>query len=72
MRSCLAELPWPRADRVPPRFLRDEAGEGEQSWEDQLARKYYDSLYREYAVCDLKHYKSGNVRRSPPSLHHAR
>ncbi|KAK7033327.1 folate-sensitive fragile site protein Fra10Ac1-domain-containing protein [Favolaschia claudopus] len=25
-----------------------------------LATKYYDSLFREYAVCDLKHYKSGN------------
>ncbi|KAJ7442456.1 folate-sensitive fragile site protein Fra10Ac1-domain-containing protein, partial [Mycena latifolia] len=27
---------------------------------EQLAAKYYDSLFREYAVCDLKHYKSGN------------
>ncbi|KAI0787479.1 folate-sensitive fragile site protein Fra10Ac1, partial [Fomes fomentarius] len=26
----------------------------------RLAKKYYSSLYREYAVCDLKHYKSGN------------
>ena len=31
------------------------------SWNDQLAQKYYDSLFREFAVCDLKHYKSGNV-----------
>ena len=31
------------------------------SWEDRLAQKYYESLYREFAVCDLKHYKSGNV-----------
>ncbi|KAI0303607.1 folate-sensitive fragile site protein Fra10Ac1-domain-containing protein [Multifurca ochricompacta] len=30
------------------------------SWNDQLAQKYYDSLFREFAVCDLKHYKSGN------------
>ncbi|EJD06896.1 uncharacterized protein FOMMEDRAFT_152223 [Fomitiporia mediterranea MF3/22] len=30
------------------------------SWEDRLAQKYYASLYREFAVCDLKHYKSGN------------
>ncbi|KAJ7472849.1 folate-sensitive fragile site protein Fra10Ac1-domain-containing protein [Mycena latifolia] len=28
---------------------------------EQLAAKYYDSLFREYAVCDLKHYKSGNT-----------
>lgn len=31
-----------------------------KAWEDQLAEKYYESLYREFAVCDLKHYKSGN------------
>ena len=30
---------------------------------DKVAQKYYSSLYREYAVCDLKHYKSGNVSR---------
>ncbi|KAH9945036.1 folate-sensitive fragile site protein Fra10Ac1-domain-containing protein [Epithele typhae] len=43
-------------------FLRDD-GEGDErkmSWDDRMAKKYYSSLYREYAVCDLKHYKSGN------------
>ncbi|KAL5486074.1 hypothetical protein ACEPAI_7118 [Sanghuangporus weigelae] len=30
------------------------------SWGERLAQKYYESLYREFAVCDLKHYKSGN------------
>ncbi|KAF5342285.1 hypothetical protein D9611_001828 [Ephemerocybe angulata] len=48
---------------IPPahRFLREDTEEGaEATWDDQLARKYYDSLYREFAVCDLKHYKSGN------------
>jgi protein FRA10AC1 len=29
--------------------------------ENELARSYYNSLYREFAICDLKHYKSGNV-----------
>lgn len=43
------------------RFLRDD-DERAASWDEQLAGKYYDSLYREFAVCDLKHYKSGNVR----------
>ncbi|KAF5359485.1 hypothetical protein D9756_003276 [Leucocoprinus leucothites] len=44
----------------------DENGSGrgttqsKKSWEDRLAEKYYESLYREFAVCDLKHYKSGN------------
>lgn len=45
------------------RFLRDD-DERAASWDEQLAGKYYDSLYREFAVCDLKHYKSGNVRAS--------
>ncbi|KAJ7024765.1 folate-sensitive fragile site protein Fra10Ac1-domain-containing protein [Mycena alexandri] len=43
------------------KFLREEDGKGQPlSWDEQLASKYYDSLFREYAVCDLKHYKSGN------------
>lgn len=33
-----------------------------KTWEDRLAEKYYENLYREFALCDLKHYKSGNVR----------
>jgi len=43
------------------RFLRpdDEEPKG-LSWNDKVAKKYYDSLYKEFAVCDLKHYKSGN------------
>ncbi|KAJ7649920.1 folate-sensitive fragile site protein Fra10Ac1-domain-containing protein [Roridomyces roridus] len=45
------------------KFLRedeDDKAPGSSSWDDQLATKYYDSLFREFAVCDLKHYKSGN------------
>ncbi|KAI0701905.1 folate-sensitive fragile site protein Fra10Ac1-domain-containing protein [Cerioporus squamosus] len=44
------------------KFLREDTEEEEAklSWDDKLAKKYYSSLYREYAVCDLKHYKSGN------------
>jgi hypothetical protein len=46
-----------------PRFLRAEEEESKDlTWNDQLAKKYYENLYREFAVCDLKHYKSGNVR----------
>lgn len=41
------------------KFLRE--NEDPASWNDQLAQKYYDTLFREFAVCDLKHYKSGNV-----------
>lgn len=45
------------------KFLRedeDPTAAHNPSWNDQLAQKYYDSLFREFAVCDLKHYKSGN------------
>ncbi|KAI0368763.1 hypothetical protein BV20DRAFT_439896 [Pilatotrama ljubarskyi] len=44
------------------KFLRedDEVDESQLPWDERLAKKYYSSLYREYAVCDLKHYKSGN------------
>lgn len=47
------------------RFLREDGNDDPDAdqWEDKMAKKYYDSLFREYAVCDLKHYKSGNVRR---------
>ncbi|KAH9481718.1 Protein FRA10AC1-like protein [Psilocybe cubensis] len=41
------------------RFLRDE-DEKPSTWDEKLAEKYYSNLYREFAVCDLKHYKSGN------------
>ena len=47
------------------KFLRQDEDHAEAqnaSWDDQLAQKYYDNLFREFAVCDLKHYKSGNVR----------
>ena len=43
------------------RFLREDNDQEPLTWEEQLAKKYYDNLYREYAVCDLKHYKTGNV-----------
>ncbi|KAF9561995.1 hypothetical protein CPC08DRAFT_400438 [Agrocybe pediades] len=41
------------------KFLREE-DEKPTTWDEQLAGKYYSNLYREFAVCDLKHYKSGN------------
>ncbi|TEB33325.1 hypothetical protein FA13DRAFT_1618123, partial [Coprinellus micaceus] len=48
------------------KFLREDGDEdetpsaGTSNWDDQLAKKYYDSLYREFAICDLKHFKTGN------------
>ncbi|KAK3884083.1 hypothetical protein Pcinc_011619 [Petrolisthes cinctipes] len=31
------------------------------TWEKQLARRYYDKLFREYCICDLSHYKENKV-----------
>ncbi|KAG8928838.1 hypothetical protein FRC03_010054 [Tulasnella sp. 419] len=43
-------------------FLRDDEEDLDAlPWEQQLAVKYYNELFKEYAICDLKHYKSGNV-----------
>lgn len=57
--------------RASHKFLRQDndlpESHNNTSWNDQLAQKYYDNLFREFAVCDLKHYKSGNVR-NPPLL----
>ncbi|KAJ6610704.1 folate-sensitive fragile site protein Fra10Ac1-domain-containing protein [Mycena sp. CBHHK59/15] len=71
----MALYPYPTSSKAPPppgktefeilkashKFLREDNEKGQPlSWDEQLATKYYDSLFREYAVCDLKHYKSGN------------
>jgi len=31
------------------------------SWEAQLARRYYDRLYREYVLCDLSGFRRGHI-----------
>ncbi|KAN0026264.1 hypothetical protein ACTFIV_007248 [Dictyostelium citrinum] len=45
-------------------FLRDE-DENENidqlTWEEKLAKTYYDRLYKEYAIIDLSRYKSGEI-----------
>jgi protein FRA10AC1 len=47
------------------RFLRDEEeGGGSTSnneYEDEVARRYYNHLFKEFAIADMKHYKSGNL-----------
>lgn len=44
-------------------FLRDDDDEEEDnlSYDETVALKYYRGLFKEFAVCDLKHYKSGNI-----------
>lgn len=31
------------------------------SWEENLARKYYDKLFREYCICDLSRFKENRI-----------
>jgi len=39
------------------RFIRTEADDAPDTWEVQLARKYYEKLFREYCIADLSHAK---------------
>lgn len=51
------------------RFIRTKADDGAGddrvsavlSWEKRLAKKYYDKLFKEYAIADLSRYKEGMV-----------
>lgn len=31
------------------------------TWEQRLAKKYYDQLFKEYALCELSRYKQGHI-----------
>ena len=31
------------------------------TWGKQIAKKYYDKLFKEYCICDLRHYKENKV-----------
>ena len=43
-------------------FIRDEEkDEQDSSWETRVASKYYDKLFKEYALADLSRYKEGKV-----------
>lgn len=35
--------------------------EAPSTWEEQLAKKYYDKLFKEYCICDLTLYKENKV-----------
>ncbi|KAI8970438.1 folate-sensitive fragile site protein Fra10Ac1-domain-containing protein [Mycotypha africana] len=44
------------------KFVRsDSEDEDELSWEERVAKKYYDRLFKEYAICELKYYKEGRI-----------
>jgi protein FRA10AC1 len=31
------------------------------TWEERLAKKYYDKLFREFVICDLSRYKENKI-----------
>ena len=43
------------------RFLRSESDDQDLTWEKRIAKKYYDRLFKEYALVELKYYKEGRV-----------
>uniref|UniRef100_A0A3B4AVU9 Uncharacterized protein n=1 Tax=Periophthalmus magnuspinnatus TaxID=409849 RepID=A0A3B4AVU9_9GOBI len=42
-------------------FLWREEDEEEMTWEKDLAKKYYDKLFKEYCIADLSRYKENKV-----------
>ena len=43
------------------RFLWDDTETSDLTWEQKLAKKYYEKLFKEYCVCDLSRYKENKV-----------
>ncbi|KAF9934114.1 hypothetical protein FBU30_003395 [Linnemannia zychae] len=43
------------------RFLRSETDDQDLTWEKRIAKKYYDKLFKEYALVELKYFKEGRI-----------
>ena len=43
------------------KFLWDEVDLSTLNWEERLAKKYWDKLYKEYAICDLSLFKENKI-----------
>ncbi|GIL82844.1 hypothetical protein Vretimale_8174 [Volvox reticuliferus] len=43
------------------RFIRSDADNNDASWEARLAKRYYDRLFKEYAIVDLSFYKQSKL-----------
>jgi protein FRA10AC1 len=46
---------------LPTRFLRTEKDDEDLTWEKRLAKRYYDKLFKEYALVELRFYKEGRL-----------
>ncbi|GLC41653.1 hypothetical protein PLESTB_000692600 [Pleodorina starrii] len=43
------------------RFIRSDADDDHGGWEARLAKRYYDRLFKEYAIVDLSYYKQSKL-----------
>lgn len=43
------------------RFIRSEEDDLDSSWEQRLAKRYYDKLFKEYCIADMSKYKEGKI-----------
>ncbi|KAI8098517.1 FRA10AC1-like protein [Halteromyces radiatus] len=43
------------------RFVQPQIDDKEMTWEQRLAQKYYEQLFKEYALCELSYYKQGKI-----------
>lgn len=53
------------------KFLWDEDKEP-TTWEQRLAKKYHDKLFKEYCICDLSRFKENKVNKAGQSAHQFR
>jgi len=51
----------PPARNAAARFVRRPEDDAQDTWEQRLVKRYYDRLYKEYCLADLRHYKKGQV-----------
>ncbi|KAJ7300138.1 hypothetical protein O6H91_Y063400 [Diphasiastrum complanatum] len=43
------------------RFIRSEEDDLERSWEQRLAKRYHDKLFKEYCIADMSRHKENKV-----------
>ncbi|MCO5582251.1 hypothetical protein L7F22_036143 [Adiantum nelumboides] len=43
------------------RFIRTDDDDLNSSWEQRLAKRYYDKLFKEYCIADMARYKDGKI-----------
>ncbi|KAL2613765.1 hypothetical protein R1flu_025457 [Riccia fluitans] len=43
------------------RFIRTEEDDSERTWEQRLAKRYYEKLFKEYCIADMSRYKESKI-----------